>query len=147
MKILFREKDLAGGKYLPVGKCTVRIISVKNQPAKTTGNDVLVLELRGVGPGVEGKEGMEYLSLEPKALWKLGSLAEACGIPREYLTNGDFDTEDLLGKIFDLEKQELGSRVVNGQEKKTYKTIYHKPSISDDQLGGGLDAGMDDLPF
>lgn len=148
MKLLFKEKDLAGGKYLPTGKYTVRIVSVKTQTAKSSGNDVLVVELRGVGPGVEGKEGTEYLSMEPKALWKIGSMAEACGVPREYLTNGDFDTDDLLGKIFDLEKIESGTRVVNGEQKKTFKTTYHPASISEDQAGvSGLDGGMDDLPF
>lgn len=147
MKMTFREKDLAGGKYLPVGKFTVRVVNVKTQPAKSTGNDVLVVEVRGVGPGVEGKEGTEYLSLEPKAMWKIGALAEACGIPREYLTGGEFDTEDLVGKTFDLEKQEMGSKVFEGKERKSYRTIYHRASISEDQLGGGLDQSMDYLPF
>jgi hypothetical protein len=146
MKLAFNQKDVTNtGKYLGEGTNTVKIKKVMVQTNPNTGNESLHVELIGVAES-QGKEGTEFLSLSPKARFRIASLAKSCGFTDQVLMSGEFDTQDLVGKVFLLEKRVKGVKLgADGKEKKEYESTYHPAVLATETEA--LFGPSNDLPF
>jgi hypothetical protein len=139
MRVNFTERDTENNKFLPTGRSVVRIANVEETQSKS-GNPMLVVTVEGVGRW-SGREGKEYFPLSDKAKWKLSSLAQAVGYTPERLVAEGLDTNQLVGKTFEIEKNQTGVRMYEGKEQKEFETTYHRHDDATDP------AGENDIPF
>lgn len=129
MKIGFTKNQL-NGIYLPnIGRFVACVTKVEIGTSQNSGGQTLKITLTGIGEH-EGQTGMETFSLSEKARWRLAIFCTSCGFPKDYLTSGQFETNDLVGKIVGINRVQDGVRVYKGEEKPSYRSEFFFPEES-----------------
>ena len=133
MKVQFTQKDLETSKYLGEGEHEVTVTKITEKTSRA-GAPMEEIEFTSS----DGKITRDFLmgSYMPK----IAQVALACGIQKEVLLSGEFDTNMLRGKKLKLVRRKSGKRtyVKDGQTKETddYENNYlvAEATFADEQL-------------
>lgn len=118
MKLVFTDKDLSRGKYLPPeGTFYMKIVEVKPGTSKA-GNQMYSIKFRCLIDYL-GQEYSERVPILPQTQFRWVNLFSAAGFSNEELKQG-LNPEQLLGKYLGVKRISLG-QAVNPRTGKHYE--------------------------
>jgi hypothetical protein len=75
-----KADDSGGGRVrVPEGDYRVKVIKIKEDESKS-GNEMLVVDYKGLDGKLKGKKLRDYMTLTPKSAWKIREMIAACGV-------------------------------------------------------------------
>lgn len=147
MRIAFSE-DAFNSKYLPLGKCLCRIKKVEIKEKNNYQEAHIFLE--GVGEWVGHIATDQFPVSGPNAIKfekKIVSMARACGISDEVMKAGQFDLDDMVGKVVVVDSKP-SKYMKDGVEMEGRPTRFYNPMTDADRKSlASFDATESDIPF